>query len=451
MADAESPRSRRIALGLAAAVVTVHGGLLWLYYRPVTKVPWGDENTYLTSARALLGGDPGWRPDALWPSLYPRFVAGLLWLYDGPLLIQLVQTGLLMAAAVLLADLVRHIAGSRTAGLVAGGLVTLYPPLVGFSHFLWSEVLHLFLFVVLLWVLIRRNDRLAWCVLAGIIMGLALLTKSLLTPFAPVLMIGAFARQPVRASATRAAVFLLATVVTVAPTMVGQWQRTGRLMIADSSAFNLWVGLNDTARRNFEADFVSGAYREYTASGDSFDQRDLVLRSKIQIYLLDHSWTEIIRGQLGKQYFRLFDKDSYLTDQLPGGAAVERYGAGYRQAGAVPSGLVRTGSYVSYGLILLLAPLGWLIWRYRDRRWLTILLLFLVYNLAIFFWLHVKTRFRVQMLPVFFMGVGTTVAYLEARLAGLDPPGEMPRWRWVAAGVTAVVLLVFGFAGGWLS
>jgi hypothetical protein len=279
---------------------------------------------------------------------------------------------------------------------------------------------------------------------------LALLTKSLLTPFVVVLLIAAFAKQPVRSSAARAAVFLMAVVITVAPTAFGQWQRTGRLMIADSSAFNLWVGLNDTARRNFEADFVSGAYRDYIGSGTTFAERDAVLRSNISVFTADRSWIEILGGQLNKQYFRLFDKDSYLTDQLPGGAAVERYRAGYLEAGPMSSPTVRASSYIAYSLILLLAPIGWMIWRFRDRRWLTVLLLFLVYNLAVFFWLHVKTRFRIQMMPVFFMGAGAAIAYLEAWLAGIETPSKISRWRWVVAGGAAILFFTCAFAGGWL-
>jgi hypothetical protein len=86
----------------------------------------------------------------------------------------------------------------------------------------------------------------------------------------------------------------------------------------------------------------------------------------------------------------------------------------------------------------------------RDRRWLTVLLLFLVYNLAMFFWLYVKTRFRIQMMPVFFMGAGAAIAYLEAWLAGIETPSKISRWRWVVAGGAAIVLLTVAFAGGWL-
>ena len=64
--------SCRAVVGLAGCAALVHVGLLWLYWLPTPKVLWGDENTYWQSARALLAGDPSWRPEPLWPDGYPR-------------------------------------------------------------------------------------------------------------------------------------------------------------------------------------------------------------------------------------------------------------------------------------------------------------------------------------------------------------------------------------------
>ncbi len=441
--------SRRAIVGVAGCAAAVHVGLLWLYWVPTPKVLWGDENTYWKSAKALLAGDPSWRPEPLWPDGYPRFLAGIMGVAgEHVVAIQVVQTVLLLIAAVVLADLVRRIAGSKTAGLTAGGLMVVFPPLVAFSHSLWSEILHLFLFVAVLWILVCRSHRLGWCAVAGVGVGLALLTKSLLGPFVPVLMLAAFARRPARSWVKRAGVFALAMGVTIAPSVLHQWRDTGRMMIADSSAFNLWVGLNDTARRNFDADVVSGAYRDYIASGGTFAERDADLKRRISQHVAGRSRWEIVRGQLGRQYFRLFDKDSYLTNQLPGGAAVTGYGAGYIEAGAIATTAFRSLSYGSYALLLAAAPFGWALWRFRDRRWARVLVLFVLYNLAIFFWLHTKTRFRVQMLPVLFMGVGCAAAWFASRTP--STAGDVPVWRWVVAVTGAAALEFFAFAGPWL-
>jgi 4-amino-4-deoxy-L-arabinose transferase-like glycosyltransferase len=436
----------RLLAAAAAAVALVHCTLWWLYYRPIPKALWGDETAYWRSARALLAGDPGWWPDPLWPPLYPRLLAGIMAI-GGPtvLWVQIVQTCLLAAAALLLYDLVRRLSGSPLAAAVAAILTLGFPPLAAYAHYLWPEIPHLFLFLAVLWLLAVRADRPLWCGVAGVAAGLALLTKSLLGPFLPVLMVAAFARRPASRSIGRALVFVAALVLTVAPAVLEQHRRTGRLMIADSSAFNLWVGLNDRSRTDFEIDVVTGLYREYTASAESFVERDRILREKIRGYLDTHSWTGIVRSHLGRQYFRLFDRDCYLTNQLPGGAAVERYSAGYLRANPTVSKAVRATSYLLYGLLLVLAPLGLALWRFRDRRWLTVLLLFVLYNLAIFFWLHVKSRYRIQLLPVAFLGAGCAVAWLDARLEGKPVAAGGARWRWLAAIVAAGLLEVLAF------
>lgn len=438
---------RRLWAAVVAAAFVVHGALWWLYYRPVPKALWGDEATYWVSATALLAGDPAWWPDPLWPPLYPRFLAGIFAVGGSRVLgVQLVQTALLVGVAILLFDLARRLSGSHVASAVAGALALAYPPLVAFAHYLWPEVLHLFLFMTALWLLVARADRAVWCGVAGVAVGLALLTKSLLGPFLPVLVVAAFARRPVAGSLLRAAVFVAAVVATVAPTALEQRQRTGRLMIADSSAFNLWVGLNDRARRNFEIDVVSGIWEEYAASAETFAERDRILRDQIRARFDSSSWPELVWRQLGRQYFRLLDKDSYLTNQLPGGFAVERYGAGYRRASRPLAGAVRLVSFASYAVLLGIAPFGLLCWRFRDRRWMRVLLLFVVYNLAIFLWLHVKTRYRVQMLPVLFVGAGAAVAALARWQEGGLPQGEVPRWRVMAAALCAALLEALAFA-----
>jgi len=437
---------RRVLAAVGVAVALVHGALWWLYYRPVPKALWGDEFAYLRSAKLLLAGDPAWWPDPLWPPLYPRLLAGIM-AVGGPALVwvQVVQTGLLAAAAVLLYDLVRRLSGSQLAAAVAAALTLGFPPLVAYAHYLWPEVLHLFLLLAVLWLLAARGDRAPWCGVAGVAAGLALLTKSLLGPFLPVLLVAAFARRPAGRSLARALVFLAALAATVAPAVLEQHRRTGRVMIADSSAFNLWVGLNDRSRTDFEIDVVTGLFRDYQASAASFDERDRILRRQIRAFIDSHSWAGLVRDHLGRQYFRLFDKDCYLTNQLPGGAAVERYAAGYLRADPRIAGAVRLASYSLYGLLLVAAPLGLTLWRFRDRRWLVALLLFVAYNLAIFFWLHVKSRYRIQLLPVAFLGAGCAVAWLDARL-GRDPAAAgAARWQWAAAIVAAALLELLAF------
>ena len=89
-------------------------------------------------------------------------------------------------------------------------------------------------------------------------------------------------------------------------------------------------------------------------------------------------------------------------------------------------------------LLTVAAPLGLFLGGCRRHRWVRVLLVFLAYNLALFLFLHVKTRYRIQMAPAAFVGVGCLVAWIEA---GCRPrPGW---WRAVAAAVVVALLLWF--------
>jgi hypothetical protein len=407
-----------------------------------SRVLWGDENTYLASALRLLAGDPGWSPEPLWPPLYPQFVAGLVSLGGGSLFwLRLTQNVFLVITGVILFDVTRRWTGSQAAGWTASWLALGYPPLVAFSHYLWPEVLHLFLFVALLWLVSARPVSARRCAVAGVALGLALLTKSLLLPFLPILALALVWGRPSGRALLDLGLMLGLTAVTVAPTVIGNHHRTGRFGIANSGTFNLWVGLNDVGRDSFRHDVVWPEYQSWIASASCDVERNTILRRKIRELVRQRGLVEVVRGQLAKQYFRLFDPGSYLTDQLPGGAAQVQSDAGYLELDPRAGRAIRVLSWAAVVLVLMAGTAGLVVGRYREPRWLEVLILFVAYNLALFLWLHVKTRYRIQMLPAAFVGIGGLIAWVEA--------GCRPRPSAARIGLTVVsVALVVWFALG---
>ena len=111
---------------------------------------------------------------------------------------------------------------------------------------------------------------------------------------------------------------------------------------------------------------------------------------------------------------------------------------------------LRALSYGLYALTLVGAAVGLAVVPLRDRRWLQVALAFVVFNLGLFLFLHVKSRYRIQFLPVLFVYAGCAVAWLAARL-GWAPLEEgwrrnVPVWAWGLAGL----LLFLAFGGRWL-
>jgi dolichyl-phosphate-mannose-protein mannosyltransferase len=401
---------------------------------------WGDEIMYADLARRLAAGEDA-RIEPLWPPAYPRFLGGLLILGSGSfLLARCVQVALLATSALLLRDHTTRLTGSAAAGTVAAALLVLDPQVGAFAHFLWPEMPHLFLFLFAAWILAARGDRPAWLAVAGVVLGLALLTKSLLGPFLPVLLLPLVLGAGLR-GAGRLALVLSAAMVTVAPTVVDNAQR-GAPLLADSSRFNLWVGLNDRSRKDMIDEVVGDEYQRYLKSGQTAAERAQVLDARIRGLVRDRGLSALLRAQLERQYFRLLDKDSFLTDQLPGGA-IARLGYGYRGTPPAVAALLRGWSYALYAAVLVAAALGLAVAPPRTA-WHRVLVAFLAYNAAVFLLLHVKSRYRVAFLPVLYLQAGAFVGWC---LAGRGSRAAPSRAAWAAAGAGAALALVLAFAG----
>lgn len=418
---------------------------LWVF-EARGRVFWGDENRYLASAQAFLKGNSNWWPEPLWPPLQSEVLAGILKISGGRLwVIGIFQGLLLLLVALLLGDLIRRWSGSASAGRVAFWLCLSYPPLVAFTHYLWPEILHLGLMLICVWILAMRSDSRAWCGLAGVALGLALLTKSLLGPFIPILLLGALWRR--EKPLAKAMVLLAMMMLTILPVEWKQYERLGRPMIADSSAFNLWVGLNDRGLKNFEDEYVARAYVDYQQARGDFFQRRNELWSRSFALIRDQGIVRTLKTQICRQYFRLFDKENYLGEQLLEGAAVVQ-GLGYDDGRGAIALILRGASWFIYGLLLFLFPFSVVLYRWKEGRWPLILLGFLAYNLLIFFWFHVKSRYRIQLLPVFFLGAPLLSQFFFGLRREFFNDSVFRR---VSALLMGFVLLFLAFGGAWVS
>ncbi len=422
-------------------IVALHAVLWWLEVPPATRGLIGDEAHYQRVAQHWVAGE---EPPLvlLWPPLYGGFVAAVAFLAPLPWILWIAQTLLLVLAAWLLARIARAFDADHRTTLLIGAMVLAYPPLVGFAHYLWPEVLHLVLWLGALWIVLTRRHAMGWAAALGAVLGLALLTKSLLTPFVPVLLLplvlGAESR---RRRMLRLALAVVVLISTVAPTVLSNYRQTGLWVIANSATFNLWVGLNDRSHKNLIDPVVGDEYASYMKSADSWAERDRILRRKIGDFFSQRKLSTILRAQVSRQYFRLFDKDSYLTDQLPGGA-LHGPGRGYQQTPPWLARWIRWLSYASYAALLVMASWGFWVRPPPAGRGAWLLVVFLLYNLGLLFWLHVKSRFRIQLLPVFFLYAGFAMEGWWLRR-----PTVAGRWRVLAAVVTGGLLLGLAFGG----
>ena len=431
----QASRARLVAILALGAVL--QAALLWMELRPRPRAPWGDEIMYADVASHWSRGEPA-TLELLWPPLYPRVLAIAMRVDSGLLALRLVQAACLFAAALLWRDIARRLTGSALAGDVTAALLLLDPQVAAFAEFLWPEAIHLALFAAALWLLMTRASRPAWLVAAGVLLGACLLAKSILGPFLPVLLLPLLREAGPRRGLLRAGVVAAACALTVLPTMITNARR-GAFVVADAARFNLWVGLNDRSPRNLVGEIVGDEYRAWQASAPTFRERERILDARIAALVAQRGPIAIARAQLGRQYFRLFHHDSFFTDQLPGGAIASQ-GLGYRDPPRVLASLLRAWSNVVWLAVLVGAGLGLAALPRERTGWLAVLLAFVAYNLAVFFLLHVKTRYRIPFLPVLDLLAGAGVAALlgELRLGGWT--------RRVLAALASALLVLLGFA-----
>jgi hypothetical protein len=326
--------------------------------------------------------------------------------------VELAQGLLLLGAGLALRALVRRAGGSALAGDVALALLLLDPQIAAFAHYLWPEVLHLALG---LGATLLLTGATAWpgLALAGAGFGLALLAKSLLGPFLPALLAVAFVR-----ARWKGALALLAGVTAVtAPVVASNGLRHGHWGIANSGPFNLWVGLTDLPGRGEIDSVVVPHGQAWLGWSHDPDERNALLLSAVREKLRTEGPLSLLAGQVPKQYVRLFDRESFFTDQLPGG----RWHPA--QAPTPLSRTLRIWALGAYAIGLTLAGLGLGVAPWRERaRALALPATFLAYNLGLFLFLHVKTRYRVALWPCLLLFAALGVDRLlrgEARGRGL--------------------------------
>lgn len=379
---------------------------LLLDYFPAPKTLVGDEAYYYKIARGLALGAPT-EHILIWPPLYGNLMGAVFAVSGTPhrLMIQGVQIGLWLVNAFLWYRIAQRLLPSPIVASTVLALFLFSPDLIAFSHFLWPETLHLFFVFVALWLVVSSPASYVAVCGAGVSCGLAWLTKLLLLPFVPLFGVICLVFKtdlPWRQRIVTWSLFGVALFVTVLPTTIGNWRMHGQFVIADSSMFNLWVGLTDVERSDRDYARVGVEMGHFLRAGRDWASRSRAYQKKIFTFVQQQGVWAILTQQLSKQYFRLFHYQSFFTTQLQGGT---------RPAYQLPEGfltqILRLYSYGFHAVVLATSVLGLCFLRWQPWSWPHGFALFIAYNLGLFLFIHVKTRYMIQFLPMlmFFSGV----------------------------------------------
>jgi hypothetical protein len=396
-------------------------------------------------AHDVLAGAP-WHPSDTWPPAQPLFIALILLAANALPAVQIVQTLLFFACGWLIFRLWRKLSGNSIAACIAAALFLLAPSNAAYAQYLWPEIPHLFAVLVASTLLLGRPVRIPAAIGAGVAVAFALLFKSLLTAFWPVLLLCFVTSwRPLRANLAAAAAFVLALAVTVAPAVIAGHRNTGHWRIADSSAINLLIGLR-VPDRNDSIMFPGwNLYQDYVASGTNADERNAWAWREIGSDIHAKPLPELFRTQFFKQYFRLFESKTPLLGQLPGPACAGYLGA-YQET---PRWLALTARWSSHPFqALILAGFAFGLCMRRDWRQLGywLLLGFVGYQLALYVGLLVIARYLLPCMPVLCGFAGDALAHA----AGGGKDTAATPMRLTAGALLALLLLWLAFAGPWL-
>ena len=212
-----------------------------------------DADSYVRLARNLAANqgyvfEQGGEPTSWRAPVYPIFLSLVFWLTSGSLIAaRLAQAVLSTTSAVLAWRLARRRLGHREA-LWAGLLVGLFPELVGLTGLLWSEpifhVLFLSTFLLILNAVLDARGR-AWALAAGLLLGLAVLTRSTAVILFPVLGLAVRLARSRRVAARRALTTTVVGLLILGSWTGRNWLIHGRFILVESNAsLNLFLGNN---------------------------------------------------------------------------------------------------------------------------------------------------------------------------------------------------------------
>jgi hypothetical protein len=244
----------RWLIGLIALGVAIR--LLFLLLADDLE-PYADEGHYLYLAliwkRFSIYSDCAFY---LWPPGYPVFLGALLHLFGmsgifAAKLVQVLLSGVIGSMTMLLAARLF----TRRAAVLAGLLWCFYLPLIGFTHYLWPEMLFLAVFLPAVYLSItwwQTPDRSAvkrWpLVAAGVLTALALLIKEVGLGWGALLCVLIFCRdvrRSITAATSHAALFALSVGVVIVPWTLRNHEVYGRLTpVGATLGQNIYWGLN---------------------------------------------------------------------------------------------------------------------------------------------------------------------------------------------------------------
>ncbi|OGL38623.1 MAG: hypothetical protein A2042_03375 [Candidatus Schekmanbacteria bacterium GWA2_38_11] len=404
----------------------------------------GDEVDYLWHGLRIARGDSFETKELLqggyvhfnpshWGPGYIYFIGIILRFFNEKVfMIKLVQVILSTISVYLIYILAKKIFNESIA-LLSAFIFSIYPTLIAFTHYLWSETLYIFLLVIIIFFLIvfslKKNK--GYLLMAGIVLGLASLVKSVIFYFLPLIVFWLFLVyfKNFKAFLISSTVFLIACASVITPWTLRNYYTYGRFLLVDTNAGTVvWYNLNFFDSENYDWGGLIGKKltrangREKCNTGNVVDDYRCELKNGIKFIIKNPSL--FIKGSVTK-LCDFWNPTSFLIRHMRAGY----YGVKPGLALARVITLVTVGSYIG---VIIFGIFGFF---YSKNDLIKVLFLFLIfYYILIHMVMFGMSRYRLPIEP--FIMVYASYAILNFKVIMKNIFKDK---KWLS--VTAAVLL----------
>ena len=210
---------------------------------PLFRTPQLDSLEYSSWARRLAEFEPAWSADLPHGPGYPLFLAALLVVSGGSLLVARAVQAAVGAATCWLVFRIAQRTYGPAAGAAAGTLCALYAPLILVDVSILAEGLLLFLLTASCWLALRAGGSTGRTIASGLLLGAAVVVRPTAVVAAPVLLFLVWkdsSRRPLAVGA-----FCIAAALPILPVSWINWQHGGGVLpVQAKSGFNVYQALS---------------------------------------------------------------------------------------------------------------------------------------------------------------------------------------------------------------
>jgi len=250
------------------------------------------------------------KPSAFAPPLYPVFLAGVFSVFGiNSVIVKIIQAFLGVSIIPMIFLMGKTLFNKET-GLIAAGILAVYPDLIVISAYLYTETLYLFFSMIAFYFLIKGFKQefgfLLW-IMSGFFLGLGLLTRHILILFPVFILSLTIIFKGYRHLIKKVAIMALVCYAVITPWIIRNYIQFHEFIpIARGVRAGLWVGSNVEKKGEYMYSETRNLANKEAGNFDTLIERDNKLFGKAIERIVHDPVTYVSIS--GKKFFQFFFK-----------------------------------------------------------------------------------------------------------------------------------------------